>query len=106
MGVLGFGSLICVSSVTSRPEFDIQAIPERLKPHHERRPYTTKPMTLSTNVNHVSHVVRPDPRRWRWQEEDKDPVIKTRSEKASGYKGNGRCDISYDHTGFGGCPTN
>jgi hypothetical protein len=61
-------------------------------------------MTLS--ANHVIHIVRPNPRKWRWQEEDKDPVIKTLSEKAGGYKGNARYDISYDHTGFSGCSTN
>jgi hypothetical protein len=76
MELLGFTSPIRVSRVTSRSEFDIQAVLERLKPHHER-------CTLSASLE--THVVRPDPRRWRWQEEDKDLVIKTLSEKAGSW---------------------
>ena len=68
--------------VTSRPEYDIQAVLERL---------TEPPVSLHDEsgqqediAKYVTSVVRSDRRMWRWREEDKNLVIKTLSEKADG----------------------
>jgi len=68
--------------VTSRPEFDIQAILESLAPH---------PVSLHNQsgqkqdiADYVSSFVHKDRRMRRWRDEDKDLVIKTLPEKADG----------------------
>jgi len=68
--------------VTSRPEFDIQAVLECL---------TLRPVSLHDETgqqqdiaDYVSSFVHSDRRTARWREEDKDFVIKTLSEKADG----------------------
>jgi hypothetical protein len=68
--------------VTSRPEYDIQIVLKRL---------TECPVSLHDEsgqkediTNYVASFVRSNQRMRRWREEDKDLVIKTLSEKASG----------------------
>ena len=68
--------------VTSRPEYDIQIVLKRL---------TECPVSLHDEsgqkediTNYVVSFVRSNQRMRRWREEDKDLVIKTLSEKASG----------------------
>jgi hypothetical protein len=68
--------------VTSRPEYDIRIVLERL---------TERPVSLHDEsgqresiANYVASVVRSDKRMRRWREEDKNLVIKTLSEKADG----------------------
>jgi hypothetical protein len=68
--------------VTSRPEYDIRVVLERL---------TERPVSLHDEsgqqediANYVASVVRSDKRMRRWREEDKNLVIKTLSEKADG----------------------
>jgi len=68
--------------VTSRPEHDIQIVLERL---------TERAVSLHDEsgqqediTNYVASFVRSNQRMRRWREEDKDLVIKTLSEKASG----------------------
>jgi len=68
--------------VTSRPEFDIQAILEPLAPH---------PVSLHDETgqkqdiaDYITSFVHGDRRMRRWRDEDKDLVIKTLREKAGG----------------------
>ncbi len=68
--------------VTSRPEYDIQTVLERL---------TERTVSLHDEsgqrediTNYVASFVRSNQRMRRWREEDKDLVVKTLSEKASG----------------------
>jgi hypothetical protein len=68
--------------VTSRPEYDIQAVLESLTP---------SPVSLHDEsgqqediAKYVGSFVHSDRRMRRWREEDKDLVIKTISEKADG----------------------
>jgi hypothetical protein len=68
--------------VTSRPEVDIHAILQPLTPH---------PVSLHEEsgqkqdiIDYVTFVVNSDSTMRRWREEDKELVIKTLSEKASG----------------------
>jgi hypothetical protein len=68
--------------VTSRPEYDIRVILERL---------TVCPVSLHDEsgqqrdiANYVASFVRSDRRMKRWREEDREMVIKTLSEKADG----------------------
>ncbi len=68
--------------VTSRPEYDIQIV---------LKPLTERPVSLHDEsgqkqdiMNYVASFVRSHLRMRRWREEDKNLVIKTLSEKASG----------------------
>ena len=68
--------------VTSRPEFDIRLVLERLTEH---------PVSLHDEsgqkediANFVTFSVHSDRRMGRWREEDKELVIKTLSERAEG----------------------
>jgi hypothetical protein len=68
--------------VTSRPEFDIQVVLERL---------AERPVSLHDEsgqqediTNYVASFVRSNQRIRRWREEDKNLVIKTLSERAHG----------------------
>ena len=68
--------------VTSRPEYDIRIVLERLTKH---------PVSLHDEsgqqediTNYVASFVRANQRMRRWREEDKNLVIRTLSEKADG----------------------
>jgi len=68
--------------VTSRPEYDIRIVLERLTKH---------PVSLHDEsgqqediANYVASFVRANQRMRRWREEDKNLVIRTLSEKADG----------------------
>jgi hypothetical protein len=68
--------------VTSRPEYDIQAVLEHLTPH---------PVSLHDESGqqqditaYVSSFVHSDRKMRRWREDDKDLVIKILSERADG----------------------
>jgi hypothetical protein len=66
--------------VTSRPEPDIQIVLERLT----ERPVSFHDESGQTEdiANHVSSSVHTDRRMGRWQDKDKELVIKTLSERA------------------------
>jgi len=68
--------------VTSRPEYDIRVVFERL---------TEYPVSLHDEIgqqedisNYVTSFVRSNQRMKRWRDEDKNLVIKTLSDKADG----------------------
>jgi hypothetical protein len=68
--------------ITSRPEIDIRDVLEPLTTHNI--PLHEQAGQKQDIVDYINDFVRSDPRVRRWQEEDKQLVIETLTEKASG----------------------
>ena len=68
--------------ITSRPEIDIRDVLEPLATHNV--PLHKQAGQNQDIIDYINHFVQSDPRVRRWREEDKQLVIETLTEKASG----------------------